>query len=204
MSKVIDNIEDIDSIDSKANLASPTFTGTVVLPSTTSIGTVSNTEISYLDGVTSAIQTQLGTKANLASPTFTGTPTLNGEALVKLSSDGLRIEKSNDASIKNQCTAWVNFDGTTTPPTIRDSYNVSSVVRTATGTYDVYFTTPMDNVNYIMSGAMKDGDYSTEAWGVNENYNNTSNVNKIAIVSAYNSTLYNFPKISAQIFGGKN
>ncbi len=69
--------------------------------------------------------------APLASPTFTGTPTLNGEALVKLSSDGLRIEKSNDASIKNQCTAWVNFDGTTTPPTIRDSYNVSSVVRTS-------------------------------------------------------------------------
>lgn len=41
-----------------AELASPTFTGTVVLPSTTSIGTVSNTEIGYLDGVTSAIQTQ--------------------------------------------------------------------------------------------------------------------------------------------------
>ena len=42
-----------------AELASPTFTGTVVLPATTSIGTVSNTEIGYLDGVTSAIQTQL-------------------------------------------------------------------------------------------------------------------------------------------------
>jgi len=59
----------------KANLASPTFTGTVVLPSTTSIGTVSNTELGYLDGVTSAIQTQIGTKANLASPALTGTPT---------------------------------------------------------------------------------------------------------------------------------
>ena len=47
------------ALDLKANLASPTFTGTVVLPSTTSIGNVSNTEIGYLDGVTSAIQTQL-------------------------------------------------------------------------------------------------------------------------------------------------
>ena len=46
-------------IDLKAPLAAPTFTGTVVLPSTTSIGNVSNTEIGYLDGVTSAIQTQL-------------------------------------------------------------------------------------------------------------------------------------------------
>lgn len=50
------------SLDAKAPLASPTFTGTVTLPSTTSIGTVSNTEISYLDGVTSAIQTQLNGK----------------------------------------------------------------------------------------------------------------------------------------------
>lgn len=43
--------------------ASPTFTGTVVLPSTTSIGTVSATELAYVDGVTSAIQTQLNGKA---------------------------------------------------------------------------------------------------------------------------------------------
>lgn len=42
-----------------APLASPTFTGTVVLPSTTSIGNVSSTELGYLDGVTSAVQTQL-------------------------------------------------------------------------------------------------------------------------------------------------
>lgn len=45
-----------------APLASPTFTGTVVLPSTTSIGNVSSTEIGYVDGVTSAIQTQLDGK----------------------------------------------------------------------------------------------------------------------------------------------
>lgn len=48
-----------NSIALKAPLASPTFTGTVVLPSTTSIGNVSNTEIDYLDGVTSSIQTQI-------------------------------------------------------------------------------------------------------------------------------------------------
>lgn len=37
-------------------------------------GLVSNAEYGYLDGVTSAIQTQLDAKANLASPTFTGVP----------------------------------------------------------------------------------------------------------------------------------
>lgn len=54
-------------INTKAPSAGPTFTGTVVLPSTTSIGTVSDTEIGYLDGVTSAIQTQLNAK----EPTIT-------------------------------------------------------------------------------------------------------------------------------------
>jgi hypothetical protein len=51
-------------IDTKAPSADPTFTGTVVLPSTTSIGDVSATEIGYLDGVTSAIQTQISSKAS--------------------------------------------------------------------------------------------------------------------------------------------
>jgi hypothetical protein len=56
-----------------APLAGPTFTGTVVLPSTTSIGDVSSTELGYVNGVTSAIQTQLDAKAPIADPTFTGT-----------------------------------------------------------------------------------------------------------------------------------
>ncbi len=58
------------------NLTAPVITGTIALPATTSIGTVSDTEISYLDGVTSSIQTQLNTKSPSASPTFTGTVTL--------------------------------------------------------------------------------------------------------------------------------
>ena len=51
--------------ESKATMfSSPTFTGTAVLPSTTSIGDVSSTELGYLDGVTSAIQTQINSKAS--------------------------------------------------------------------------------------------------------------------------------------------
>lgn len=38
---------------------------------------VSSTEIGYLDGVTSSIQTQIDSKASLASPTFTGTTSIN-------------------------------------------------------------------------------------------------------------------------------
>jgi hypothetical protein len=43
--------------------------GTVTLPSTTSIGSVSSTELGYLDGVTSAIQTQLGARVSTTNGT---------------------------------------------------------------------------------------------------------------------------------------
>jgi hypothetical protein len=67
----VDNSADIDkdistltqaALNLKAPLAAPTFTGTVVLPSTTSIGDVSSTELGYVNGVTSAIQTQIDAK----------------------------------------------------------------------------------------------------------------------------------------------
>ena len=50
------------------------------------------------------------------------------------------------------CRAWVNFDGTTTPPSIRASGNVSSVVRNGTGDYTVNFTTAMPDANYSLAG----------------------------------------------------
>lgn len=60
----------------KADLASPSFTGTVVLPTTTSIGDVSDIEISYLNNVSSSIQNQLDDKAPIESPEFIGTVVL--------------------------------------------------------------------------------------------------------------------------------
>ena len=69
-------------IDSKAPLASPTFTGTVTLPSNTSVGNVSNTELGYLDGVTSNVQAQLDAKANLSGASFTGNVSTTGDLTV--------------------------------------------------------------------------------------------------------------------------
>ena len=50
--------------------------------------------------------------------------------------------------------AWVNFNGTTSPGTIRAQYNVSSVTKNGTGDYTITFTTPMSDANYstIISG----------------------------------------------------
>ena len=75
------------SILTNKSLTAPVLTGTVnatagtlALGTTGSITanstTISATELGYVDGVTSNIQTQLGTKAPIASPTFTGTVTI--------------------------------------------------------------------------------------------------------------------------------
>jgi hypothetical protein len=67
------------SLASFATLASPTFTGNVVLPNTTTIGDISSTELSYLNNVSSAIQTQLDNKqAVVANVSDTEISYLNG------------------------------------------------------------------------------------------------------------------------------
>jgi hypothetical protein len=87
-------IADDTDLALKANLASPTFTGTVVLPSTTSIDTVSATEISYLDGVSSSIQNQLNAKVNLNTLITAGTGlrvTYDAKGLI-LSSENCNVQ----------------------------------------------------------------------------------------------------------------
>ena len=58
-----------NSLAAKAPLADPTFTGTVTIPTPYTIGAVSmtatGTELNYVEGVTSAIQTQLDAKATM-------------------------------------------------------------------------------------------------------------------------------------------
>jgi hypothetical protein len=72
-SKIADLTTDLAA---KAPLSGPTFTGTVTLPSTTSIGNVSSTELEYLDGITSAVQTQIDAKASSSTvSTHTGATT---------------------------------------------------------------------------------------------------------------------------------
>jgi hypothetical protein len=78
-------LDDVDAAAQRTTLAaapiaSPTFTGTVTMPTPFTLGATSvtptGTELNYVDGVTSSIQTQFGNKADTASPTFTGTVTI--------------------------------------------------------------------------------------------------------------------------------
>jgi hypothetical protein len=58
------------------------------------VANVDDTEIGYLNGVTSAIQTQIDTKASLVSPTFTGTVSGITKTMVGLGS----VDNTSDAS----------------------------------------------------------------------------------------------------------
>jgi len=93
-----------------ATLADPTFTGTVVLPSTTSIGDVSNVEISYVNGVTSAIQDQLDDKAPSNSPIFTGEVYVPLTAGVVKSSAGGLLSSGNITPADVAGTAVITSD----------------------------------------------------------------------------------------------
>ena len=85
-SNIQDQLDDKLAIATAAStyapLTSPTLTGTVVLPYSTSIGTVTQEEINTLDGISTlmsiqdqldALDTGLDAKAPIDAPTFTGT-----------------------------------------------------------------------------------------------------------------------------------
>lgn len=71
------------------------------------------------------------------------------DVLIADSSSNLRFNSGyGSAATAYGCRAWVNFDGTTSPGTIRASGNVTSVSKTATGRYVVNFTNTLVDANY--------------------------------------------------------
>lgn len=65
------------------------------------------------------------------------------------------------------CRSWVNFNGTTTPPSIRGSANVSSVTRTSTGNFTITMSTAMPDANYsvVVAGNAINASYVTDLLG---------------------------------------
>ena len=84
---------------------------------------------------------------------------------------------------KQICKAWVNFDGTTSPGTIRSSYNVSSVTKNGTGDYTVNFATAMADANYSSVIAVR-----KNLDGISANlpsfYNTAFNTGNVRVASA--------------------
>lgn len=74
------------------------------------------------------------------------------DTLQSSTTNPVAFTNTNGTAIGTLCRAWVNFNGTATPPTIRSSFNVSSVTRLSTGRYQLNFTTGMPDVNYSLAG----------------------------------------------------
>ena len=165
-------------IAGKANLASPSLTGTPL--STTAAADTNTTQIAttaFVVGQASAVTPLVNgtasigtslryaradhvhptdtTRAPLASPTFTGTPSLpTGTTAVTQTAGNDTTAVATTAFVRadNNVKAWVNFNGTGTPA-IRASFNVSSLTDSGVGSYRINFTTAMVDANYVVSGS---------------------------------------------------
>lgn len=137
-----------------AKSASPTFTGTVVLPSTTSIGNVTSTELGYVDGVTSSIQTQINTKSPSASPTFTGTVVLPGTTSIgTVDSTEIGYLDGVTSSIQTQINSKLATTAFTYANISKTSYtNVGSLPAAGTNSGKVLYV-QADGYIYYSTGA---------------------------------------------------
>ena len=80
--------------------------------------------------------------ANLALVGSTVTPDSSGN----ISISGKKFQANG---VTTNALAWVNFNGTTSPGTIRSAYNVGSVTKNATGDYTLNFTAALSDANYV-------------------------------------------------------
>ena len=122
-----------------APLVSPEFVGPIVLPENTSIGLVTEEEISRLSGVTSDIQGQLDAKAPASSPTFSGTVELPADTSIGLiSADELSRLDGVSSNIQSQ----LNDKAPTNSPTFTGT--VAGITKSMVGLGNVDNTSDVD------------------------------------------------------------
>lgn len=198
------------TIGQDTSILSWSFVGTTITINTSIDHNLKVSDVIYVDGLVATTNPANGTWVVLtvedtdtitftATDIPTGTPTVSS-AFVK---SGILDVKGTILS-KNQATAWVNFDGTATPPTIRDSFNVLDVARISTGVYDITFTTPMDNANYSVLGTA--GDVTaprTSKFGVGDTDIPTVTSCIVRLYNAANVAI-NSARVHTSFMGGKN
>ena len=116
-------------------------------------------------------------------------------------SDGTNSTSATNP-ILGSAKAWVNFNGVPSTPTIRGSFNISSVTKNSTGSFTVNYTTAMPNTNYSVQALT--GDFLSglntydKVNSTNGNYTTTS----VSLTCWYQpSTAYKDPEFAfAAIF----
>jgi len=157
------------------SLASSTGTGAVVLATsptlvTPVLGAASATSITVAAGAvgTPSITTVGDTNTGIFFPAADTIAFSEGGA------EAMRIDSSANLQFNSGygsvataygCRAWVNFNGTTSPITIRASGNVTSITDNSVGNYTVNFTTAMPDANYAATCAAGNiGGYNMTAY----------------------------------------
>lgn len=99
--------------------------------------------------------------------------------------------------------AWVNFNGTTSPGTIRAQYNVSSVTKNGTGDYTINFTTPFPDTSYATIGSQKEDESSNTggntAFKIARFVQTTSSIRVQTFVTS-NGTLLDSIQVNVAVF----
>jgi hypothetical protein len=146
------------SVNAKAPINNPAFTGTVsgITKDMVGLGSVDNTSDSAKP-VSTATQTALNLKANLAGPTFTGTltaPTINA-------SSALQVNGTSTDTLYQQ-RAWIQaiipsatVNGAVTVTAQNGVASITSVNRTATGTYAISWSPSIGSINYLVQGNVR-------------------------------------------------
>jgi hypothetical protein len=132
------------------NVLKTTFPGAGGAGFTTPI-IATETELNYVNGVTSAIQTQLNTIGGDATTALAdattaleNAATADDKAVAALGAANLAQGTANTAQAM-AADAWACFDGS---GALKKGYNIASVVRDSLGTYTVTFTGAMPNSTY--------------------------------------------------------
>jgi hypothetical protein len=169
-------------INAKSNSASPTFTGNVVLPSTTVIGDVDATEIGYLNGVSSNIQTQLDAKAAAASyAALSGAAFTGNVQLQEVSETVVDVTLSTNVATLDWTAGNVYYIATA--PSAAMTFNVTNVPTTVSRIMTINVFVTQGSTGYIPSTFQIAGSGQTIRWAGGNAPTPTSSAGKIDIFS---------------------
>jgi len=126
--------------------ASGTGTFTLASPATNTDRTLTLPDVTTTLVGTDATQTL--TNKTIASSQLTGAlPAISGAALTGLPVPA-QLSTASGSAPSYSCRAWINFNGTAS--TIRNSGNVSTLVKNGTGNYTINFSTAMPTADYAV------------------------------------------------------
>ena len=158
------------TLDSKSPSDNPTFTGIVVLPSTTSIGNTTSTEISYIHGATSPVQTQLNNVSDTISSHSSSTTNVHGisntaELATKSYADTKKSEAITASEGYTDSAIFIevtNRNSAIAAETSNRSTAVTNAISTAEGYTDSAISTEVTNRNSAIATAKSQAEGYTD------------------------------------------